>query len=111
MDGEAYNVDAVQFLDVALEMEPLAHAAQLFGHFLRVARLGAVQDQDAAVRRRWCCRHGAAGVDAVYDVLWFPLVTERVARCSFVCWHKQRVVQGHDRHRHVELSNQLRSWW
>lgn len=43
---KADQCDGIHFLDSALEMQPLAGSAQLFGNFLRVTRLGAVKDQD-----------------------------------------------------------------
>lgn len=49
-----YEFHGIEFLDVALEMQPLTQPAKLFGDILSIARLGSVQDEDASVMASHC---------------------------------------------------------
>jgi hypothetical protein len=44
MRGEAYEFHCIEFLDMALEVQPLAQPAKLFGYVLSIARFRSVQD-------------------------------------------------------------------
>ena len=46
--------NGIEFLDMALEMQPLAQPAKLFGYISRIARLRSIQDQDASLVASHC---------------------------------------------------------
>ncbi len=52
-----YKICSIELTDMALEMEPLAQPAELFGYILGIARFRPIQDQDASL----LARHGDKG--------------------------------------------------
>lgn len=55
----AYEFHGIEFLNMALEMQPLTQPAKLFGDILSIARLRSVQDQDASLVARHCGGDGS----------------------------------------------------
>lgn len=55
----AYEFHGIEFLDMALEMQPLTQPAKLFGYILSIARLRSVQDQDASLVASHCGGDGS----------------------------------------------------
>lgn len=55
----AYEFHGIEFLDMALEMQPLTQPAKLFGYILGIARLRSIQDQDASLVASHCDGDGS----------------------------------------------------
>lgn len=64
--------DSVKLLDVGLEMEPLAQPAEIISHVLRIARLGAIQDQNRP------CGHGNVGGEPLRAGSYFFAICKNI---------------------------------
>jgi hypothetical protein len=49
--SEAYKVNGIELVDMAIEVKSLANAAKLFGHVLGIASLGAIENEHCPIMK------------------------------------------------------------